>query len=276
MKLGIRGHDLGAKGEFSLSEKLSEFGFDGVQLVPYKTYSDIPYDATISYERAAEIADELNGKELKTFLIGAYFNPVHSNPQKVWNGVETFKRYLSLAKTFNAPLVGSETGSFNDDKWTYNPQNRTEQALKTVIKTFRSLCDYAAEIGVNVGIEGASGHVCWSVKTLRRAVDEIDSENLRVIFDLYNYLDDTNFDGYMDILDEGLEVFGQKIHCFHMKDCKIVDGKLKQCPLGEGMFDFERVIAKIKRHNENAVLILEGTTGEAIAPSVELIKKLWK
>jgi hypothetical protein len=31
----------------------------------------------------------------------------------------------------------------------------------------------------------------------------------------------------------------------------------------------------IKKHNENAVLILEGTTGENILPSKELIKKIW-
>ena len=133
MKLAIRGHDLGKKGEFDLALCLKKYGFDGVQLVPYKAYGDVDYSPQITLERAQEISKSLADNALSVFLLGAYFNPVHSNADKVKLGVSVFERYLELANTFNAPVVGSETGSFNDDKWTYHPQNRTDGALKTVI-----------------------------------------------------------------------------------------------------------------------------------------------
>lgn len=275
MKLAIRGHDLGKKGEFDLVERLSEFGFDGVQLVPYKTYSDIPQSPEISDDRANEISTDLKNANKSVVMLGAYFNPVHSKVEKVENGINTFKRYIELAKTFNATVVGSETGSFNDDKWTYNPLNRTDSALDTVINTFSELCDYAKEFGVNVGIEGAAGHVCFSPERLFEAVQAIDKPNLKIIFDIYNYLDDENYADYINIMKRGLSIFNEKIHCFHMKDCKIVDGKLKQCPIGQGMFDYKLILSMIKEHNKDAILILEGTTGEDILPSVQLIKKIW-
>ncbi len=275
MKLAIRGHDFGKKGEFDLTEKLVEFGFDGVQLVPYKTFSDLPQSPEISDERAKEIALGLAEAKKEVVMLGAYFNPVHSVKSKVENGIAIFKRYIELASVFGTSVVGSETGSFNDDKWTYNPQNRTDSALETVVETFGDLCAYAKKFGVNVGIEGAAGHVCFSPDRLNQAVTEIGADNLKVIFDIYNYLDEENYLDYIDIMERGLSLFGNKIHCFHMKDCRMEEGKLKQCPIGQGIFDYEKILKMIKKHNENAVLILEGTTGENILPSKELIKKIW-
>ncbi len=276
MKLAIRGHDLGKIGEFDLVEGLTKFGFDGVQFVPYKTFKDIPYSPEgITDERAKELAKSLSDKNLSVFLLGAYFNPVHSNKEKVKNSIATFKRYIELASTFKTTVVGSETGSFNDDKWTYNPLNRTDEALDTVVETFTDLCDYAKGFGVNVAFEGAAGHVCFKTERLKQAYDRINRENLKIIFDIYNYLDDENYADYLKIFDKGLELFGDKIHCFHMKDCKMVDGKLKQCAIGNGLFDYKEILKRIKRHNPDAVLVLEGTTGDDIAPSVKLIKEIW-
>lgn len=275
MKLAIRGHDFGKKGEFDLAKKLVEFDFDGVQLVPYKTYNDIPQSPDISTSRAKEISLEIESVNKQVILLGAYFNPVHSVKEKVENGVNTFKRYIELAAAFKTKVVGSETGSFNDDKWTYNPLNRTNSALETVIKTFSGLCDYAEKFGVNVGIEGAAGHVCFSPERLYEAVSVINKPNLKVIFDIYNYLDDENYADYINIMKRGLSLFGDKIHCFHMKDCKIVDGKLKQCAIGQGTFDYYEILKMIKEHNKDANLILEGTTGDDILPSVQLIKEIW-
>lgn len=276
MKLAIRGHDLGKAGEFDLVSRLKEFGFDGVQFVPYKTYKDIPYSPDgITDERAEALSKELSENGFETYLLGAYFNPVHSNKDKVANSIATFKRYIELASVFKTTVVGSETGSFNDDKWTYNPLNRTDEALDTVVETFTGLCDYAEKFGVNVAFEGASGHVCFKPERLRQAYDRINRKNLKIIFDIYNYLDDENYADYLNIFDKGLELFSGKIHCFHIKDCALVEGKLKQCAIGKGTFDFETLLNKIKRYDENAVLVLEGTTGEDILPSVELIRKIW-
>lgn len=275
MRLAIRGHDLGKKGEIDLAEKLSQFGFDGVQLVPYKTYSDIPQNPSVTEVRAREIARELSSADKKIFMIGAYFNPVHSVKEKVENGVLTFRRYIELANVFNCSVVGSETGSFNDDKWTYNPLNRTDEALETVIKTFDGLAGYAEEFGVNVGMEGAAGHVCFSPERLKQAVDAINRKNIRIIFDIYNYLDDDNYSDYYNIMKRGLALFQGNVHCFHMKDCTVIDGKLKQCAIGKGLFDYKAILKLIKKHYADPLLILEGTTGDDVAPSVQLIKTIW-
>ena len=277
MKICIRAHDLGVKGTEEILRSIQKVGIDGVQLVCYKVCDDIPYQpGAITEEKAAKIGAEFAEAGAIIPLVGAYFNPVHSDKDKVARCTQVFADYLRNAKAMGCTAVGSETGSFNDDKWTYHPQNRTEEALQTVVDTFSGLCDVAAEAGVTVAMEGAAGHVCWNVQTLQRARKMIGKPT-KVIFDLYNYLDETNQYDYLSILDEGLKTFAGEILLFHMKDCCFVPGdKPKQVPFGTGELDLEAILGRIRAYDENAVLTLEGTTGEHIENAVKTIKKIWE
>ena len=276
MKIAFRTHDLGVKGLEGAVEKCKECGISAVQLVAYKFLDDVKYaPGGIDREKALQIGKALKEGGISVPLIGAYFNPVHSDKEKVARCKQVFKEYLSVAKELGSDIVGSETGSFNDDKWTYNPLNRTEEALQTVIETFKELAAYAKEQGAYIGMEGAAGHVCWNVATLKRAVDAIGADNVRIIFDIYNYLDASNYESYLEILDEGLKTFAGNIPVFHIKDCVFVDGKLKQVAPGKGMFDFEKILSKIKAYDKDVCLVLEGTTGEDIVPCTQFIKSVW-
>ncbi len=277
MKLCIRAHDLGVKGTEAILERLRALGIDGVQLVCYKAYNEIPYrSGGITEEAARQIGQAFREAGKAVPLVGAYFNPVHSNPEKVEQGIRVFQDYLRLSRELGSGAVGSETGSFNDDKWTYHPRNRTEQALQSVVGTFSRLCDYARDWGAAVAMEGAAGHVCYDVDTLARA-RKMMGRPTKVIFDLYNYLDGSNQGDYLSILDKGLDAFAGEILLFHMKDCCFVNGQRPtQVPFGTGEMDLEKIIGKIKAYDRGAVLTLEGTTGDHIAAAVTAIKTIWE
>lgn len=276
MKIAFRTHDLGVKGLDNAIQKAKDCGISAVQLVAYKFMDEIPYEAgALNEENTLAIGNALKKAEIEVPLIGAYFNPVHSDKEKVVKCKRVFKEYLKYSANLGCNIVGSETGSFNDDKWTYNPMNRTDDALWDVVETFKELSAYAKSVGAYVGMEGAAGHVCWNVQTLKRAIDEIGADNIKVIFDLYNYLDATNYKKYLEILDEGLRTFYGKIVVFHIKDCVFKDGQLKQVAPGKGMFDFEKIFAKIKAYDKHATLVLEGTTGEDIVPCINFIRDTW-
>ena len=108
-------------------------------------------------------------------------------------------------------------------------------------------------------------------------VREICADNIRIIFDLYNYLDSqggTNTDKMYDILEEGLQTFGDRICVFHIKDCTVnEDGSLTQCGVGKGIFDYGRILPEIKKVCPDAALVFEGTTGEDIPFAVKYIKE---
>lgn len=277
MKICIRAHDLGVKGTEAILQRVKMLGMDGVQMVCYKAYEDIAYQpGAITAEKAAQIGEAFRNAGAMIPLVGAYFNPVHSDKEKVRRCFNVFSDYLRFCKVMGCDVVGSETGSFNDDKWTYHPQNRTEEALQTVVGTFSQLCDIAQSCGSTVAMEGAAGHVCWDVDTLARA-RKMMGRKTKVIFDLYNFMDDSNQGDYLEILDKGLDAFAGEILLFHMKDCTFVNGQRPaQVPFGTGEMDLKAVLKRIKAYDENAVLTLEGTTGEHISNAVTTIKTIWE
>lgn len=274
MELFIRAHDLKVFGEEKIVESLNGLGLSGVQLVAYKCLEDVKYvPGSITESRAKAFSDVLRKNNKSVALIGAYFNPVHSVKEKVENGVKVFEDYLRCTKSLGCNVVGSESGSFNDDKWTYNPENRTDHALETVVDIFGGLCKTAKKYDAFVGMEGAYGHVLYDVDRLDYATRKIGADNIKIIFDLYNYLDISNVNDRYEILKHGLKTFGDKICVFHIKDCVIEDGKLRQCGVGKGIFDYDLIIEEIARYVKNAKLVFEGTTGDDIPFAVEYVSK---
>ncbi len=274
MKLMIRAHDLGVKGDLAVAKAVREKNLDGVQLVAYKCTEDIKYEkGAITRARAEALGKGIKSEGGEIPLIGAYFNPVHPNEEKIAKGIDVFRDYLAVASTIGCSYVGSETGSYNGDPWIYHPMNHSDEALERVISTFASLADYAAECGVNIAMEGAFGHVCHTPERLDLAIKSIGRDNIRIIFDLYNYLDISNVDSAYDILERGLRIFGNRILLFHVKDFTIEDGRLRQCGVGRGILDYDRIINMIYSSNPDAILVLEGTVGEDIDYAVSYIRE---
>lgn len=277
MKICIRAHDLGVKGTKDILQRIDSLGIDGVQMVCYKAYKDIAYaPGAITAEKAEEIGKAFREAGKSIPLVGAYFNCVHSNREKAQRCEAIFAEYLKYCNAMGCKYVGSETGSYSDDPWVYHPRNRTEEAHQAVAATFSRLCDIAKDQGSMVAMEGAAGHVCHDVAALQK-VRRMMGRETKVIFDLYNYLDAENQGDYLDILHRGLDVFGDDILLFHMKDCVLLGGKDPlQVPFGTGDLDMEAVLKAIKSHNPNAVLVLEGTVEPHIAHAVNTINTIWE
>lgn len=279
MKIMVRVHDLGKDSAINLAKKTKAIGFDGVQLVLYKAIEGFNKEAhSIPYEDILKTAEAFKTEGIEVGMLGAYFNPVHSNKELVKDNIQRFKEYLDYTSVFNSKYVGSETGSYNDDKWTYNPLNRTEEALNIDVETFRDLAAYAKEKGANIALEGAYGHCMYTPSQLNRLVSAIDNGHVKVTVDIFNYLDisayDTNTQHVM--LDESIKYFKDKIVIYHLKDF-VVDveaNKLKQVGLGEGIMDLEYIVSNAKKYTPNAYLIFEGCPKDKMESSLAYIKKL--
>lgn len=277
MKLCIRAHDLGVMGMDGILTQLDHYGIDGVQLVCYKAFDDVAQrPGSITHERAVQIGNGFAAAGKSVSLVGAYFNPIHENAQKVRDGLDIFSDYLKVCKALGCDTVGSETGSCNNDQWTYHPGNRTEKSLQGVVRAFSQLCDVAADHGSVVAMEGCAGHVCWDIDTLVRARKMIGRPT-RVIFDLYNLMDADNQGDYLYLLEKGLDVFGGQIQVFHMKDCFLANGRKPiQTPFGQGGLDLKAILGRIKAYDEDAVLVLEETVAPDISHAVQTIRQIWE
>ncbi len=266
-KLGIRAHDVGKYHANELAAKIDDLGFDGVQLVIKKALlDDAPFDHLDVIKNAFVMP--------YIMMLGAYFNPVHPDEKEVRDGIQYFKKHLEIASHLGTSYVGSETGSYQGSPWTLHPKNHTDEAMDRVVEVFRELADEAKKHNVFVAIEGAYQHIAYSPKRLKDIIDRIHSPHVKVIVDLFNYLHIGNIDERMTILDEAIDLFGDQIVIFHLKDFIIQDNRLVQVGLGQGLMDYPRIIKLIKEKTPDAYLIFEGVTGDDIVSSYQLIQSL--
>ncbi len=273
MKIGVRVHDFGKSDAETLAKKAKEVGFSGVQLVLNKAIEgETGLAGTLSKEKANYFYEAFKKEGLDIFMLGAYFNPVHSNKELVCNMIAKFAEHLKYENDFHAGYVGSETGSFNDDKWTYNPLNRTEEAFQEVKRIFSGLAKVAEENNAKIALEGAYGHCMYEPKALKRLVDEINSKSIYYTVDIYNYLSIDNYERYKEIFEECLDLFKGKIVIFHLKDFIIQDGALKQCCIGKGLIDYDYLIKRIKETNPDSYLVFEGSKPEDMEFSFNFVK----
>ena len=273
MKIGVRVHDFGKSNAETLAKQAKAVGFDGVQFVINKAIEGESGKAgTLNDEKVKAFADAFHNEGLDIVMLGAYFNPVHSNKQLVSDNIAKFKEHLAYENKFGARFVGTETGSFNDDKWTYNPLNRTEDAYQEVLRIFKDLAKTAEDNNANMAIEGAFGHCMFEPKALYRLVSEINSNNVYYIVDIYNYLAISNYENYKEILEECFKLFKGRIVIFHLKDFIIEDGALKQCAIGKGLLDYDYLLKRMNEEAPDAYLIFEGSKPEDMEFSYNFVK----
>jgi len=273
MKIGVRVHDFGKSNAETLAKQAKAVGFDGVQFVINKAIEGESGKAgTLNDEKVKAFADAFHNEGLDIVMLGAYFNPVHSNKQLVSDNIAKFKEHLAYENKFGAKFVGTETGSFNDDKWTYNPLNRTEEAYQEVLRIFKDLAKTAEDNNANMAIEGAFGHCMFEPKALYRLVSEINSNNVYYIVDIYNYLAISNYENYKEILEECFKLFKGRIVIFHLKDFIIEDGALKQCAIGKGLLDYDYLLKRMNEEAPDAYLIFEGSKPEDMEFSYDFVK----
>lgn len=275
MRLGIRGHDLGKATPEKFAQSVVDAKLESLQLVLPKAI-DFPSDVApiLNDDLTTAVKNALDEHGIKVAMMGAYFNPIHSDKALVAKTVENFKNHLKTATFFGTELVGTETGSYNDDQWTWHPDNGSEAAFAEVLRIFRELLPVAAAAGTYLTIEPAYHHVISTPARLKRLVDELDSPNVRVIFDLFNLLHHGNTHEQRQLVDEMVTYFNDKIVIVHAKDFILENGELVQVAPGKGNLDYPYLISKLQTLQTTPDIVLEGVVGDDIAFSREFLAKL--
>ncbi len=267
IKLGIRAHDIGKMSASDLASNVLAFGFDGVQLVFKKALDEEVDFKDVDFIKNAFVKPNI-------MMLGAYFNPYHPDSEELLKGVSYFKKHLEIARSLNTFYVGTETGSYQGSPWSYHPKNHTDEALFKVSRIIKELQDYADKYNAHVVIEGAYAHVAYSPDRLLEMLNMIDNPNVKVTVDLFNYLNIDNYEERNEIFERSLELFKNRLVIFHLKDFIVVDHRLVQVGLGQGLMDYPYLIKRIKETYPNTYLIFEGVTGDDIITSYDLINQL--
>lgn len=100
---------------------------------------------------------------------------------------------------------------------------------------------------------------------------KLNSDDIRVIVDLYNFLNINNHEEHITIFKECINLFGPKIKIIHLKDYLVQDNQLVQVPVGKGLMDYNEIMKLIKQLPQDVYLIFEGTKETHLQESLKYI-----
>ena len=253
MIIGMRGHDFGRMEPDALAAAIAESGFACTQLAFTKAFPQSA-DTYMTPDALASIraAFEKNGVAIP--VMGCYISASDKDDAVRAAAKEKFIAALRASVLLGAGCVGTETTHFTFD------ESEREAAYARLLDFVRAVVPAAEECGGIVGIEPVAVHTLNTPELTRRLLQDVRSPNLKVILDMGNLLtpQTTSPEDQQDILTRCLECFGDQICALLLKDGRFNEnGKWINCPLGEGVMDWPRLLPRLRAHNDSLCIMRE-------------------
>lgn len=261
MKKGIRGHDLDTVGIRQVAERCRKFDIDYLQLVLEKSMPDFEY-GKFSEEFAFSIKNDLG--DTKIAVLGSYINPSAPDAEQLENFLNRFKEKIKYASILKPMVVGTETGKYIEGK------THTEEAYQYLLKNIKELVGEAEKFDVTIGIEGVHLFVINSPEMMARLINDVNSDNLKVIFDPCNLINIENYTRQDEIINSMFDLLSDKIAVFHAKDFIVEDGKITRVVPGEGLLNYELIF---NRMSPDIPVIVEEIDEQQALKAFENLKK---
>ena len=268
---GLRGHDVADDFE-NMCINAKENGIKNLQFALAKTVSDINFDE-IGYDKelSLKIKNALAENDLKVSVLGCYINPVETDEAALRTMLKRFENFIHYAKDFGACVIGTETGSRGSLEAT-----RSEENYKFFVENMKPLVKIAEKENVIVGIEPVWVFTIYSAEIMKRMLDEVNSPNLGVIFDLSNIMTADRLSMQDEIINEAFDILGDKIKAVHVKDF-VFDGEQKSYAVtGEGQMNLKLLFERIGMMKEKPEIILDETPLASYLRAIENLKEILK
>ncbi len=278
MNLGVRAHDFGKNDVNVLANKVSEKGFNCIQLALNKAIAGIDnLDGILNPGLATYIRDTLNKNNIKIAVLGCYINPIHPDKNERKMVINRFKEHIRYARDFGCSVIGTETGSIDPD-CSYNPGTYSKDVFNDFINVIAELVEEAEKFGVFVGIEPvADKHTINTPGRTKELLDIVKSNNLQVIFDPVNLISELEWNKQNDIVKKSFDLFGDKISIIHVKDFIIENGiKNGNLPAGKGIFNLELLFKLCKKRKPYISLLLENNNNESFDECIHYVKNIYE
>lgn len=255
--IGVRAHDLG---EFTIArleefiQEIKKYGFTHIQLVLWKSFSDIdPYLTNVSKDQLEMIAKRLKEESIKVTVLGAYYNMISPDLKDRILGEERYEKMLEILKIFNGEVVGTEPGSYNID-FSFNERNHSKESYNIVLDSFKKFSKVAEKTGTNMGLEPVYTLTIWNIEVVKKLFNDLNSKNFKIIFDPVNLIGIENYQQQDELIENMFEIFKDNIVTVHFKDFLVEDGKLVRVSPGKGILNYKLLLSKMKKYNINGIL----------------------
>lgn len=276
MRIGVRAHDFGKQSVEELAQKISEKGFDCIQLALSKAISGVDFSlGRLNPGMAWRIGKTFERYGIQIAVLGCYINPIHPDKTERRRQIERFKEHLRFARDFGCGIVATETGSVNGD-FSFHPDNHGEKAFGDLVDSIKELTEEAERFGVITAIEGVTRYVTHTPERVARVLEAINSNNLQVVFDPVNLISIDNYENQDDVIKRSFRLFGERIVILHAKDFVISEGQLRSVQAGEGMLNYELLFDLLKAYKPDINILMENAKPETVSEGMAYLQSKYR
>ena len=275
MRLGVRGHDVVHHNLEELVKKTNEKNLKSIHLALKKVKTGFEItDGSMTPGMAKYFKSIFNKFNIDVSILGCYINLANPDDDELNELLKKFKEHIRFARDLGCSIVGTETGALNRE-YVYTPENNSEEAFQRTLNSIKVIVEEAEKFGVIVAIEGVSKHVINTPERMKRVLDNINSNNLQVIFDPVNLINEKNYQDQDDLIKRSFELFGERIVAIHVKDFVYEDGEIKLASIGKGSLNYKLLLSLIKERKPYIDIIMENTTEEDLDESIKYITEIY-
>lgn len=282
MQIGIRLHDVNTGCDAALqtmesrAAKAREEGFSCVHLAYGKVIKGVTFDDCALTEGLARYTRRVfEDNHLDIAVLGCYLNLAHPDPAALAEIKSRYYGHLRVASLAGACVVGTETGAPNV-QYKLDANTHTEEALNTFVRNLGDVVERAEHYGVNMAIEPVWNHIVYNADRAVQVLKDIQSPNLRIIFDPVNLLCMENADNREYVFRDAMDKLGDHIAVVHIKDFVRQDGKLVSVAAGTGEMNYESILRFLKQRKPYIQASLENTCNDNAVAARELVQRVYE
>jgi sugar phosphate isomerase/epimerase len=218
----------------------------------------------IPAELPARIRREASAHAIKIASMTGAFNMCHPDVEHRRTGLRRLRVLAEACPQIGTSAIHVCTGTRDpNNMWRYHPDNSSPESWRDLAACMREAVDIARQAKVVLAFEPEMSNVVDSARKARRLLDEIGSPHLKVTIDPANLFHAGELPRMKEILDEAFALVGKDVVLAHAKDLDH-DGEAGHKPAGQGVLDYDRYLALLRKYHFKGPLLLHGLTAAQV------------
>jgi sugar phosphate isomerase/epimerase len=214
----------------------------------------------IPSELPGRIRREASVRGIAIASLTGTFNMTHPDAEHRRTGLRRLRVLTEACPQMGISFIHVCTGTRDPNSmWRYHPDNGSPQSWRDMVACVREATDIARQANVVLAFEPEMSNVVDSALKARRLLDEIASPHLKVNIDPANLFHAGELPRMKEILDEAFTLLGKDMVLAHAKDLDH-DGEAGHKPAGQGVLDYDRYLALLRKYHFKGPLLLHGLT----------------
>jgi sugar phosphate isomerase/epimerase len=200
------------------------------------------------------------------------FNMSHPDAEHRRTGLRRLRVLAEACPEMGTTFIHVCTGTRDpNNMWRRHPDNDTPEAWRDMAACVREAAEIARQAKVVLAFEPEMSNVVGSARKARRLLDEVGSAHLKVTIDPANLFHEGELPRMKEILDEAFALLGKDVVLAHAKDLDH-DGEAGHKAAGQGVLDYDRYIALLRKYHFPGPLLLHGLTPAQVPGCMEFLR----